>query len=161
MRSNKAFTLIELMIVVTIVGLLSAVAVPKFANMMRKANEAVTKSNLGVLRSVVSIYYADHIGVWPYQDTFIADYSLISALDSGAAIVPKYVSAIPAVQTGLNLPVNTNVVVVAVQGDGSKTFEYNSRATFGSAAWVYMKDIGTWYVNCNELDTKGEGINTW
>ncbi|MBU2528631.1 type II secretion system GspH family protein, partial [bacterium] len=56
MRSNKAFTLIELMIVVTIVGLLSAVAVPKFADMMRKANEAVTKSNLGVLRSVVSIY---------------------------------------------------------------------------------------------------------
>ena len=166
MRSNKAFTLIELMIVVTIVGLLSAVAVPKFADMMRKANEAVTKSNLGVLRSVVSIYYADHTGVWPYQNTTVAgspeDFSLISALDAGAAIVPKYVRAIPPLQTGLNLPVNgTNEVAVAVQGDGSNTFEYNSRAAFGSAAWVYMKDIGTWYVNCDDPDTKGEGINTW
>ncbi|PIV19322.1 MAG: hypothetical protein COS41_01300, partial [Elusimicrobia bacterium CG03_land_8_20_14_0_80_50_18] len=69
---------------------------------------AVTKSNLGVLWSVTSIYYADHDGVWPYQNTAVAgdNYSLMSALDDGAAIAPKYISAIPALQTGLRVQVD-------------------------------------------------------
>ncbi|PIX15114.1 MAG: Tfp structural protein, partial [Elusimicrobia bacterium CG_4_8_14_3_um_filter_50_9] len=36
MRSNKAFTLVELMIVISIVGMLSTIAIPKFVDMMRK-----------------------------------------------------------------------------------------------------------------------------
>lgn len=149
------------MIVVTIVGLLSAVAVPKFADMMRKANEAVTKSNLGVLRSVVSIYYADHYGIWPYQNAGIADWAYISVVDPGCgALVPKYVSAIPALKTGQLIPnEGKNDVATAVDGI---TLHYDTRDTIGSqAAWVYYVDLGTWYVNCEELDTKGEGIHTW
>lgn len=163
MRSNKAFTLVELMIVISIVGMLSSIAIPKFSDMIRKANESVSKSNLGVLRSITGIYYADHYGVWPYQNTSVAgpdNFSLISALDSGAALVPKYVRAIPPLQTGLKIPVDgKNEIAVAVDG---VTYDYDTRSCAGSvAAWVYMKGTGTWYVNCDELDTKGEGIHLW
>ncbi len=65
MQKTKGFTLIELMIVVAIVGILAAIAVPKFADLVRKANEGATKGNLGAIRSAVTIYYAEQSGVFP------------------------------------------------------------------------------------------------
>ncbi len=65
MKKTNGFTLIELMIVVAIVGILAAIAVPKFADLVRKANEGATKGNLGALRSSVTIYYAEQSGTWP------------------------------------------------------------------------------------------------
>ncbi|MBA3065802.1 prepilin-type N-terminal cleavage/methylation domain-containing protein [bacterium] len=168
MKSNKAFTLVELMIVISIVGMLAAIATPKFSDMVRKAHEAVTKNNLGVLRSVTSIYYADHTGVWPYEGTDVASdvsgdatFSYLSDLDGGLALVPKYVSEIPALQTGQLIPIEgKNEVAVAVDGGA---FDYDTKSDFGTtAAWVYMKDLGTWYINSgDEKDTKGEYIHSW
>ncbi len=167
MKSNKAFTLVELMIVISIVGMLATIATPKFSDMVRKAREAVTKSNLGVLRSVTAIYYADHNGVWPYENTDLAadasgdgTYSYISALDNGAALAPKYVNAIPALQTGQLIAIEGKKEV-AVAVDGGK-FDYDARVTHDTvAAWVYYQGLGTWYVNSNDPDTKGEGIHSW
>lgn len=163
MKSNKAFTLVELMIVISIVGLLSSIATPKMSDMVRKANEALSKNNLGVLRSVTAIYYADHSGVWPYQNTAVGadDFSLLSTLDSGAAVAPKYISAIPPLKTGIRVPVEgKNEVAVAI--DGGTYYDYETRACHDFvAAWVYLKDIGMWYINCDATDTKNEGINTW
>ena len=68
MRNNRsAFTLIELMLVVAIIGLLAAIAIPKFANMVVKAKEAAVIGKLGALRSAISIYYADNEGRFPQQ----------------------------------------------------------------------------------------------
>ena len=52
-------------------------------------------------------------------------------------------------------------VAVAID-EGAGTYDYETRVTAGTdAAWVYLKDIGAWYINCEELDTKDEGIHTW
>ncbi len=64
-RARGGFTLIELMLVVAILALLAAIAIPKFADMVDKAREARMKGNLGTLRSALSIYYADNEGLYP------------------------------------------------------------------------------------------------
>ena len=62
---QRGFTLIELMIVVAIIGILAAIAIPKFTSMLEKSREGATKGNLGAIRSAIAIYYGDREGVWP------------------------------------------------------------------------------------------------
>jgi prepilin-type N-terminal cleavage/methylation domain-containing protein len=60
MRNNKkGFTLIELLIVVVIIGILAAIAIPKFSATREKAYFAAMKSDLKNLASQQEIYYAD------------------------------------------------------------------------------------------------------
>jgi len=59
MRDNKGFTLIELLIVVVIIGILAAIAIPKFSATREKAYFAAMKSDLKNLASAQEIYYMD------------------------------------------------------------------------------------------------------
>src|SRR5947208_15763062 len=57
--SRRGFTLIELLIVVVIIGLLAAIAIPKFANTKEKAYVAAMKSDLRNLMTAEEAYFAD------------------------------------------------------------------------------------------------------
>ena len=59
MTDKKGFTLIELLIVVVIIGILAAIAIPKFSATREKAYFAAMKSDLKNLASQQEIYYAD------------------------------------------------------------------------------------------------------
>ena len=56
---RKGFTLIELLIVVVIIGILAAIAIPKFANTKEKAYLASMKSDLRNMATVQESYFAD------------------------------------------------------------------------------------------------------
>ena len=61
MRNSKGFTLIELLIVVVIIGILAAIAIPKFANTKEKAYIAAMKSDLRNLVTAEESYFADNV----------------------------------------------------------------------------------------------------
>src|SRR5438094_9151653 len=59
--NRKGFTLIELLIVVVIIGILAAIAIPKFANTKGKAYIASMKSDLRNLVTAEEAYFADSV----------------------------------------------------------------------------------------------------
>jgi type IV pilus assembly protein PilA len=61
---RKGFTLIELLIVVVIIGILAAIAIPKFANTKEKAYVAAMKSDLRNLATYEESYAADSAGLY-------------------------------------------------------------------------------------------------
>ncbi len=85
MRSNrrstnrKGFTLIELLIVVVIIGILAAVAIPKFSNTKSKAYVASMKSDLKNLVSTQESYFADHSAYAPKDEIIKEPYKFVTS----------------------------------------------------------------------------------
>lgn len=60
LRSKKGFTLIELMIVVAIIGILAAIAIPNFLRFQAKSKQSEAKTNLGGIFTAEVAYYGEH-----------------------------------------------------------------------------------------------------
>jgi general secretion pathway protein G len=58
-RSEQGFTLVELMIVMVVIGILMAMAVPQYTNSVRNAKEAVLRDDLHVMRTAIDSYTVD------------------------------------------------------------------------------------------------------
>ncbi len=58
-RSQKGFTLLELIIVFTLIGILVGLALPQYQTGTKRAREAVLKENLYILRTLINQYYTD------------------------------------------------------------------------------------------------------
>ncbi|WP_348270124.1 prepilin-type N-terminal cleavage/methylation domain-containing protein [Edaphobacter paludis] len=58
-RSEQGFTLLELMIVMVVIGLLAAIAIPSYTNNIRNAREAVLKEDLHTMRTAIDSYTVD------------------------------------------------------------------------------------------------------
>lgn len=68
MTSRQAFTLIELLIVVAIIGILAAIAVPNFLNAQTRAKLARTEADLKTLDTALETYRLDNSGFpWTFQ----------------------------------------------------------------------------------------------
>ena len=58
-KNQKGFTLIELLIVVAIIGILAAIAIPQFASYREKAFNSAAQSDLRNLKTSMESFYAD------------------------------------------------------------------------------------------------------
>ena len=150
---KAGFTLIELMIVVAIIGILAAIAIPKFADLIRKSNEGATRGSLSGIRSALNIYYGDNEGTYPAgasgsNKTFLQE-----------AMVPKYLEKWPSVYTG-GLHRKTDTVDVISGGDPAAADPTDD------GEWVYIGnetsyDWGRINVECYHQDLKGVVWSTY
>lgn len=122
---KKAFTLIELLIVLVIIGILASIAVPQYEKMMDKAKIAEMKSTLDQLAKAIDIYYME-AGKWP-----------------GNPDLPNEIDEIPA-DLGVKLPqskyfyynVHWHVDSVAAPGGHAKAYYKGAGLLYG---WKYFE----------------------
>jgi prepilin-type N-terminal cleavage/methylation domain-containing protein len=135
---RRGFTLIELMIVVAIIGILAAIAVPKFAQLVTKSKEGATKGSAGGIRSALSVYYSDMEGQYPT--------TLYSLTLNGKYM---YMQEIPYTRLPYYHP------DTSVESAGTPSIALND-----AGGWAYGNNatdanFGSLWINCSHTDTKG------
>ena len=144
---EHGFTLIELMIVVAIIGILAALALPKFASLVEKSREAATKGNINSMRSAISIYYGDTEGVYPTVINTTNTYGFSKYLES--------VPPVKATHSGIGIsiaesPSGTGVVHTT-----------NESIVVTGIGWLYSMTNGHIFVNSSAKDSKDAPYSTY
>lgn len=179
MNSQKGFSLVELMVVVSIIGILAAIAIPNFQRFSAKAKQAEAKANLAALYSAERSFLSEwnifatgfnEIGYRPsgwvrYNHGFGAAFATIptgyikAALDNtvinSLAACPAGGVAIGATGCGtINTPTAPNAVAgTNIVAGGGTTFLAGAVASLGGA------NQDTWTINQNK-DIKNTSTNS-
>jgi type IV pilus assembly protein PilA len=122
--SDRGFTLVELLVVVIIIGILAAIAIPTFFNQRKKGVDASLKTDLQQVASAEETYFVDH-----------QQYSSLG----GSA--PTYTVGVGSSQ----IPVRTspgNTLIVSPDVYGSGTYCVAATNGSGSQIWIYKSSAG-------------------
>jgi type IV pilus assembly protein PilA len=95
LRSSKGFTLIELMIVVVIIGILAAIAIPNFISMQNRAKEGSVKSNMHTFQLAMEDYAVTTDGIY----ATVAEAAAVEAMFPGGAFPTNPFSGVACVPT--------------------------------------------------------------
>ncbi|MCX6826568.1 MAG: prepilin-type N-terminal cleavage/methylation domain-containing protein [candidate division Zixibacteria bacterium] len=136
--NHRGFTLIELAVIIAILGILVAVAIPKYSDLTAEAKAAACKGAIGGLRSGISIYYAttavkDGTASWPT----LAKLRTIDTV-MVQAIPPNPYISVDSLSDSIVVGVTKGTVVA------------------GGCGWAYLASTGEIWSN-----TASGGSNTW
>jgi MSHA pilin protein MshA len=137
-RNQKGFTLIELVIIIVILGILAAVAIPRYQDMSAQAREAAARGSLGNIRSAITIFYANQA-----VTTGVATWPTLAQLETANTVLAQTMPRNP-YQTTANAPDSvvtgvTKGVIVGARG-----------------GWAYNVATGEVWLN-----TSSVGENNW
>ena len=83
LRKNKGFTLVELMIVITVIAILATIGTMSFTRVQKQARDTKRKGDLRALSTALQAYYTENANAYPLTSAGLA------------ALVPTYIPAVP------------------------------------------------------------------
>ena len=159
MSRNKAFTLVELLIVVVILGILAVIVLPKFSNASATARASMLADDLRIIRTQLEVFKIQHngvaavypggsTGVTPTYGAFVSHMTMSSNVDfdvadthSAAFPYGPYLREIP------TNPVNDkNTVQVIADGEPFPT------SGDDSDGWIYQPSTMRFAADCSGKD---------
>ena len=159
---NKAFTLVELLIVVAILGIMAAIVIPSFQGNVAQAKESASKTNLGTMRTQIELYKI-------YHNSFPPGY-VDGAGDSVATAVLQLIettnvagetsySTVPTVQYPYGpylkkIPENPYNKLSSIAYVAAAT-EFSVAVDGTSSGWLYKKETGEIVINWTGIDRGG------
>lgn len=89
LRKQKGFTLIELLLVVIVLGILAALAIPQFTDASKDTKESSLKQDLSLMRDSVERYYHQHSNNYPGQVDVTGTGAPADAAAAAAAMIAQ------------------------------------------------------------------------
>lgn len=152
-RTYRGFTLLEMMLVVVIIALIAAIAIPKFSRGAAGANDSAVAANLAVLRNAIDMFQAEHGNAYPAVATFANQLTQYTDASGGTSatkdathIYGPYLRTVPALPVGAAKG-STGVAAAAGSGVG----------------WIYSATTGTIQTNTTntEVDSAGNAYSSY
>lgn len=144
MRASRAFTLVEVLIVIVIIGILAAITIPRFASATDDARTSSTQSTLSGVRSSIATYR-------------------MNAVINGSDPYPTLAELLDGTVVKFDIPPNPFTGVGGVQAVSSTQADARTVVSPTGAGWNYFVDnsadppVAIFYSNTDTETTEGDG----
>ncbi len=170
--ARRAFSLVELVIVIVILGIIAAVAVPRISSSSRNAGESALRANLASIRNAIDWYHAEHKATLPSAksdgvnaagspEAFRRQLKQYSNSDGQVSVAknpafpfgPYIRGRIPCLTVGAKAG---NRSLMVVDQPGPLTTDLG-----GDRAWIYNVATGEFIPNAPEIGSNGQPYASW